>query len=68
MNKTSDFNNPNYPINRVIRIPELLIILGISRATLWRWRKSNDIPKALCMGSRVIGWPSSVIESWIESK
>jgi len=66
----NNVNAQNYfePQNRIIRIPELLIILGISRATLWRWRKNNGIPEAICMGPRVIGWPSSVIESWIESK
>lgn len=53
----------------VIRCPELLIKLQISRSTLWRWEKNqSDFPKRIRMGQRSVGWILAEVEAWIASR
>ena len=50
----------------IIRLKELIKILSVSKATIWRWRKSGSFPEPICLGNRVIGWRRETIENWIE--
>ena len=40
----------------LIRTSELSESLGVSRSTLWRWRRDGVIPEPLCLGPRIIAW------------
>ena len=46
---------------KIIRLPELQAILGISRATAWRWEKMGWLPKRIQLGPRSIGWRRSEV-------
>ena len=54
---------------QIIRIEELTYLLGISKSTLWRWRKdpSVNFPSAIMLGSRVVGWRLIEIDTWLNS-
>lgn len=51
-----------------IRQDELARLLGVSNTTIWRWRKSNHLPKPIALSNRVIGWRTVDIDAWLESQ
>ena len=54
---------------RLIRLPEVLQLTGISRATIYRWIGMGTFPPPVNPGdSRMIAWKSDVIEAWVESR
>lgn len=54
---------------RLIRIPEVLRLTGISKATIYRWIGRGTFPPPVNPGgSRMISWKSDTIEEWIESR
>ncbi|WP_222610602.1 helix-turn-helix transcriptional regulator [Undibacterium griseum] len=58
--------------NRVIRLSELVDILGVSKATIWRRIKSDsNFPKFIRLGgskSSAIGFIESEIDEWIDEQ
>ena len=49
-------------MDRILRIPEVVEITGLSRTTIWRRVKSEDFPAPVRLGSmatRSVGWPES---------
>lgn len=51
-----------------IRVSELAEELNVSKTTLWRWRKTGNIPKPINLGFRVVGWRREVLEQWFKDK
>ena len=55
----------------ILRLPEVLIMVGLSRTTLWRRIKSGDFPAAVLLGppgSRAIGWHREAVEGWLSKR
>jgi Predicted transcriptional regulator len=48
---------------RVLRLPEVLSLMGISRATFYRGVKSGKYPRPLHPSERVSAWPLEEIEA-----
>ena len=48
-----------------LRINDLVDFLGVSRSTLWRWRKDSIIPEPVRVGKRVVLWRKADIEEWV---
>lgn len=44
---------------KIININELVNILGVSKTTLWRWRKEGDFPEPIILGKNIIVWKES---------
>lgn len=58
-------------MERILRIPEVVEITGLSRTTIWRRVKSGDFPAPVRLGSlgtRSVGWRESAIREWLESR
>ena len=58
-------------MDRILRIPEVVAITGLSRTTIWRRVKSGDFPPPVRLGSlgtRSIGWRESDIKAWLDSR
>lgn len=51
--------------DRIVRLPELLAILQISRTTAYAWQKAGLLPRSVALGPRARGWKLSEIESFI---
>ena len=43
---------------------QLAARLGVSRPTVWRWKKAGLIPQPCRLGPRVVRWPVKAIEQW----
>jgi prophage regulatory protein len=52
---------------RIIRYSDLADLFGVSKSTIWRWRRSGSFPCHIALGPRAIGWRESDIEKWLIS-
>ena len=60
---------PSVPaLERLIGRKEVLILIGISNATLWRWIKAGRFPAPLKIGKKKVAWRSSVLATWIAQR
>jgi len=57
-------NLHNMP-QRLIRIKEMLTLLGISRATLSRWINRGVFPKPKEQNGRALGWTETQYSNWL---
>ena len=52
--------------NRLLKTADIANQFGVSRSTIWRWRKAKIIPKPMLIGGRLVAWRSIDIEQWLE--
>ena len=58
-------------MDKILRIPEVVEVTGLSRTTIWRRVKSGDFPAPVRLGSMAtwsVGWPESKVERWLDSR
>ena len=58
-------------MDRIMRIPEVAVVTGLSKTTIWRRVKSGDFPAPLRLGSlatRSVGWRSGEVQTWLDSR
>jgi prophage regulatory protein len=53
--------------DRVLRLPEVMYLTGLSNSTIWRKEKNNDFPKRVKISTRAVGWWEKAILDWIEN-
>jgi prophage regulatory protein len=53
---------------RLIRLPEVLRRTGLSKVTVWRWRRAGDFPRPVRLSPTVVGWVESEIDAWIAKR
>ena len=53
---------------RILRIPEVLERVGLSRSTVWRLAQADQFPKPVKLGGRAVGWIEEEIDAWIASR
>lgn len=54
--------------DRIVRLPEVKCLTGLSRATIYQWMKDGKFPVSICLGGRVVGWKLSDIQAFINSR
>ena len=50
---------------KLIRLPELLRTIGVSRATAYRYMDTGRLPKPVKLSSRCSAWKASIINDWL---
>lgn len=58
----------NMSENKILRLPELRKMIGLSVTTIWRKEKAGKFPKRIHISERAVGWLTSEIEEWIEQQ
>ena len=53
---------------KIYRVKDLVEILGISRTTIYRMRKTGEFPRPISLGDRAKGWLWEDIEEWVKSR
>ena len=53
---------------QVLRMPEVLSRIGLSRSTLWRLIRAGEFPRPIRLGRRSVGWIEYDVEAWIKSR
>lgn len=52
---------------RILRLPEVIEITGLSRMTIYRKEAAGEFPKRRRLGRNAIGWLDQEVEMWIQS-
>jgi len=53
---------------RIIRRDELLMLVGLSDATIWRMEKAGRFPRRIQLGRNSVGWLSDEVDAWMREK
>lgn len=53
---------------RILRIKQTKERTGLSRSTLYNLIKEGKFPAPIPLGARAVGWLSSDVDAWIESR
>lgn len=67
-------NIPVFTPVRILRINEVMAMLGISRSTIYDWmdvkstRYDANFPKRIKLGQKSVGWVESQLVEWLQIK
>ena len=53
---------------RILRLPEVMARTGLSRTTIYRWRRAGRFPQAVPLGTRCVGFIESELEAWLRER
>ena len=53
-------------LDRIIRLPELLRITGLSTASVYRQMAEGRFPRPVRLGKNAVGWRSGSVSSWLD--
>lgn len=48
----------------MLRLPDLVQWLGVSRATLYRWVAAGEFPAPVKLSARTSAWPRRAVAAW----
>ena len=60
--------SPRVSTEAMLRVPDVLNRVGVSRRTLCRWCADGTFPEALRLGANSIGWPRRVVDEWLANR
>lgn len=55
-------------MDQILREPEVLKIVKLSRSTVWRLEKAGLFPRRKRIGVRAVAWSLEEIQRWISSR
>lgn len=53
---------------RIPRLPEVMSIVGLRRACIYKMQREGTFPKRIRIGVRAVGWIDSEIHSWVAKR
>lgn len=53
---------------RIMRLPEVMRLTGLSRTTIWRLQQTNDFPRQVKLSLRAMGFLSEQVFQWIRAR
>ena len=56
------------PPDRLLRLPEVMGIVGLSRSTIYAMVEQGLFPQQVLLGQRAVAWWESEILAWIASR
>lgn len=54
--------------NRILKLPHVQDKSGLSRSSIYAFIAQGKFPKPIQLGERSVGWLSSEVEEWIQSR
>lgn len=55
-------------MTRFLRLPAIIEITGLNRATIYEMIERGAFPRPCKIGARAIAWPESDLEDWINER
>ena len=55
-------------VDRLLRLREVVSIVGVSRATLYEMIRRGEFPAPVRIGARAVGWRQSEVQRWLASR
>lgn len=53
---------------QLLRLPEVLKMTGLSRASIYRRIKKGTFPDRVCLGGRSVAWVEEEVVAWIKAR
>jgi len=53
---------------RLMRLPEVCRVSGLSRSEIYRLISLGKFPRSVPLGERAVAWPSTSVQAWIAEK
>lgn len=53
-------------MDRLLRVPQVAELLGVSKSTVWMYAREGKLPKATKLSARVSVWKESAVKALIE--
>jgi len=66
--KDSSFHATTSASPTIIRLPEVMQTVGLSRPTVYRMLKAGTFPQQIKLGTAAVGWLRSEVEHWIATR
>ncbi len=57
-----------YMSHQIIKLPEVLAITQISKATVYSEIKKGNFPKPIKLGDRAVAWVMADVREWLDNK
>ena len=54
--------------HRIMRLPEVKAITGLSRSTIYFRMALGTFPKQIPLGGRAVGWLEAEIQNWLHAQ
>lgn len=54
--------------DRLIRLPEVSRLVGLSRSAIYRAEAADDFPKRRRIGLRAVAWVEREVRDWVASR
>lgn len=58
-------------IDRILRLPEVIAMTGLQKATIYRYIQRGDFPVGLALSGMPrgpVGWRQSTVQEWIRTR
>lgn len=52
----------------ILRLPDVLLITGLSRSTVYLRVSEGMFPKPISLGGRAVGWLEHEVQEWIDRR
>ena len=52
---------------RFVRMREVIEMVGVSRATIYRWMDAGDFPRSIALEGNSIAWSEKSVQEWMQS-
>lgn len=59
---------PDPERGRVVRLPKLIELIGLSRSSVYAAMSRGEFPKQVHIGRRAVGWRIRDIQQWLEAR
>jgi len=59
---------PGLTRSRLMRLPEVVQMTGVSRSTIYRWMENGEFPRQISLGANTVAWLVSDVEDWIHRR
>ena len=56
------------PLSRLIRIKEVLQLIGLSKTTLYKMIQEGKFPQSVAIYGSAVGWKQDEVADWINSR
>ena len=53
---------------RILRMQDLIVATGMSRATIFRLRKRREFPQPVRLSPGTVGWRSADVDAWLAQR
>lgn len=61
-------NELNEASLRLVRLPEVMGMVGVPKETILYWMRRGQFPRPLLLGQRARAWRLDEIQQWMESR